>query len=232
MESKNVAVAVGLENEVTEAIIKSRASEEQREVMNIFIEGLEHGLKIEKDCYEKSRACLEHLRTIHDGVLAMKETAGKVLEAWRLTKDDRDFNPTSFPGGREGMQMACFCPMEAYEQMMPKIAKVFEYDADAFLAPYVQNIRDLNDAIGLFKKGLEIDDLVVELQGTEPNRRKAVLRKMFRTYKEYIGMSPGILYTKFKSPNVPEEKTEMVYQLVKRGIEDAKVIVEGLRKVI
>lgn len=231
-ENKNTLAKIKGDDAIVTAIIKSKATKEQVDVIHICIEGLEGGLKIEKEHYENSKMCMEHLRTIHDGVLAMKEIASNVLKAWELTKGDRDFNPDAFKGGREGMQKALFYPMETFDETMPKIAEIFAFDEDKFLAPYIQNIRDMNDAISLFKKDIEIDEMIGELAKVDVNRRKAVLRKMFRAYKEYIGSAAGILHNKFKSPNVPEEQTDMIYKFVNQQVDNAKIMVEGLRKII
>lgn len=215
-----------------DALVKARANEEQTGIIRRFITGLEEGLKIERGHYENSRRCMEHLRTIHDGVLEMNEIAGRVLDAWELTKYDGDFAPDTFKGGREGMHNAMFMPLESFRFAFPKIAKIFEYNEKSLLEPYVRNIRDLEDAISLFRKDLEIDSLIGELGEAEPSRRKPILRKMFRAYKEYIGAATVIMHTRFKSPNVPEEQTDMVYQFVKKQVETAKSMVEGLRRII
>lgn len=227
-EKREAATRLG----IMDALVKARANEEQVGIIRNFITRLDEGLKIERGHYENSKRCMEHLRTIHDGVLAMNEIAGKVLDAWELTKDDGDFSPDTFEGGREGMHNAMFGPLESFRFALPKIARIFEYNEKSLLEPYVKNIRDLEDAINLFRKDLEIDSLIGELGETEPSRRKPILRKMFRAYKEYIGAATVIMHTRFKSPNVPEEQTDMVYQFVKEQVESAKSMVDVLRRII
>lgn len=227
-EKREMAIGLGS----VDALVKARANEEQAGIIRRFIAVLEEGLKIERGHYENSRRCMKHLRTIHDGFLEMNEVAGKVLDAWELTKHDGDFNPDTFDGGRDGMHNAMFKPIESFRIAFPKIARIFEYNEKSLLEPYIKNIRDLEDAINLFRKDLEIDSLIGELGEAESIRRKPILRKMFRAYKEYIGAATVIMHTKFKSPNVPEEQTDMVYRFVKKQVETAKSMVDWLRRII